>query len=535
MANPLPIETLVSAGITLTNFIVERLRKIAECDKTGKRVMQTLENLQKTLEKIKSCTSDKEDTQDLEECVTALKNVKSSCTEHASKGMVEKFIHAPKHAIDLKSIEAQLKFVLQRLTLFAASLTLQVTQSSHKMLTDELRQREMTDWNRSSGATGISNLKKEAPEPPDCLDIKEKSDHFVLSWRNNTDQSVEKYHVMMYDDEKKRRISVDGKNEAIQLPKDDGFFIPGNIYTMKLAAINEAGAGEWSNEIVGEYQNPVPSRPEINELIMWSTMAKIKLDDEKILCEAQTETTNWEVGYRTNIDKKWQQIEYKDPDILLVKNLTPFTKYTFRVKVKNSVGWSDASKTLVGTTNPLPLKPLKPPPPTVHFCSLTDAIVIVKVDDNEDTQKGPILCWEVISSCEGKETVFSQTQTVPLFSQQTANIHLESLNRDSAFQFSVRLQNEAGWSEKSEKVYKNNSHPDKPVELRASKRRSHNFIKVRWDPPKRSSVVITHYEVNKGDKRGEFESKFHTIPSKYTSATFLKLKHNTFYTFRVRS
>ena len=82
-------------------------------------------------------------------------------------------------------------------------------------------------------------------------------------------------------------------------------------------------------------------------------------------------------------------------------------------------------------------------------------------------------------------------------------------------------------------VIKHNVIPSEPTNLRVSGKRTDSIIKIRWNPPDIGSTIITHYEINKGDKNQMEE--IYSVPAKYLSATFVNLKHKKDYFFRIRS
>ena len=44
---------------------------------------------------------------------------------------------------------------------------------------------------------------------------------------------------------------------------------------MKVCAINDGGPGEWSDSVLVQIRKPLPAKPKINQVDLWSTMAKL--------------------------------------------------------------------------------------------------------------------------------------------------------------------------------------------------------------------------------------------------------------------
>jgi len=75
-----------------------------------------------------------------------------------------------------------------------------------------------------------------------------------------------------------------------------------------------------------------------------------------------------------------------------------------------------------------------------------------------------------------------------------------------------------------------------PTNLRASGKRTHSLIKIRWSLNGASSVQVTHYEIQiKKKKEWTYKSVFFKVNSHKLSATFTKLESRTHYCFHVRS
>lgn len=532
----LPIGPIISGALSVICFVMERIEKLTVCNKMQKRVLDTLDSLQVTMKKIERNIKDDDDRRELISCVSLLNKIKDKCDEHGDQGQIKKFAKAPCNYINLHSVETELKLTLQRLNLFAQAMIIEVSRNTEMVVQDETRLRKIFEKSSRTGVTCIVDSCIKVPKSPLNLTVTEDKDNFILSW-HRTERGIIQYEVM-YDTSKRLLKEVDGaqfENKSlctITLPWP--LVEPGNLYTMKVRAINGGGPGEWSEEIVAQFKKPLPQKPEISKLVMWSTMAKITTKVAEKICSTQSPTVCWEIGYACDTDGKWLTLTHnknetgEDFHHFLVDGLLPKRKYFFRMKAKNKEGWSVPSETISDYTKPLPDKPLKPCIPNITFHTPTKASITVRAPENIATIEVPILQWEICYCLDKWNRIQYKTD----LTEESSTISLPDIQRSTIYRFAVRVLNEAGWSAYSDVIH--SGRPCKPETLRTSGKRTHSLIKIRWSAPAEQSAIITHYEVNKGDKTQIFEDKCHLIPSKYSSATFIDLKQNTYYTFRVR-
>lgn len=446
--------------------------------------------------------------------------------------------YGTKKSINLHAIEKELKFALDKINLFVSVIILEVARNTETIVEDETRLRKIVERTSKSAVSYVVDKNMKCPKAPRNLIIIENIDSFDVSW-DRTEDKIVAYEVM-YDTSKRQFLSYEGSQfenkefctVKITWPQVE----PGNLYAMKVRAINGGGPGEWSKEQLAQLSKPIPQQPRISQVILWSTMAKIITNVVELICTTQSPITCWEISYATDTQGEWTTfiLDYKpgkDSYKFMVHSLLPDNKYFFRIKAMNKEGWSVPSEIICGHTRPLPDKPLKPCTPSIIFYTPTDASITVVAPENIATMEVPILGWEIRYFLNEWKTLEYKTELM----EKTSTITIPGIQKSKTYQFSVRALNEAGWSECSETVVKHSGRPCKPENIRRSGKRSHSVIKIRWSAPEKDSTIVTHYEVNKGNQNHEFDNKFHSITAKYLSATFQGLKHNTIYTFRVRS
>jgi len=156
----------------------------------------------------------------------------------------------------------------------------------------------------------------------------------------------------------------------------------------------------------------------------------------------------------------------------------------------------------------------------------------VKVPKNTCSKKSPITKWKVSGYItDNKEICTNFIPEETQFSEKFIQLDMVDLNPDQQYTLQVLAKNENGWNEPSEKFTIHIPKPSTPQNVRVSSKRSHTLIKIRWGAP--DSCLITHYEIVKRTKKGNYDEKPFEVPANKFSATFTNLTHNTNYYFKV--
>ena len=111
-------------------------------------------------------------------------------------------------------------------------------------------------------------------------------------------------------------------------------------------------------------------------------------------------------------------------------------------------------------------------------------------------------------------------------------LSLTEIKPNERYTLQMLCKNENGWSPPSEKFQIHIAKPPVPEKFRASSKRSDSLIKVRWNIPE--VCLIANYEILKRNKKGTY-GKAVEIPGNKLSATFINLRHNTQYFFKIRA
>ena len=540
----MPIDTVFSLLGTAKNVvcsIMDHIDKLKLSENVVTRIMKNLEYIELTIKKIEPHIKTDSDTKEILQFLDHLKNVSATCDSISKKNIVVKVVKAPSVLVTLHNIEAEIKAANSKLTLFISSNSLaqfcNITNSQSKVLNKIAVLQE----NDRVGVNIVLDKSIRRPPAPPGLTIQENKNKFIISWKA-CGGTVDDYEVC-YDEQENRILSV-GKVTTVDIgsPK----VLPGNIYTMKVRGINKGGTGEWSNTVVGQFTKPFPQKPEISNVFLRSTIAVVTLKLPGAICSTESPVTHIEVSHVSATSKKWSNCELKiDPGSdtyqLMVRELQPNKKYNFRARTMNAEGWSEASERIEDTTLALPPKPAKPDPPTIKAHPPNKVAFVAKVPQNTCGKTSPIIEWKVTGYGADKEKV-NKSYTVDenflmkknCFEESLFDIGIADLNPYQVHILQLFAKNENGWSDPSESFIICIAKPSTPINLRVSTKRTHSLIKIRWNPP--NSSLTTHYEIVKRTKRDNYdEKKAITIPADKLSATFTKLKQNTYYYFKIRA
>ena len=309
---------------------------------------------------------------------------------------------------------------------------------------------------------------------------------------------------------------------------------------MKVRAINKGGEGEWSNSVVGQFTKPFPQKPEISNLFLRSTIAVVTVKIPGAICSTESPVESVEVSWVSTTNTKWSNHKFRVKPTekytydLTVYGLQSESKYHFRVRTKNTEGWSEPSEVKTDNTLALPPKPAKPDPPVIEAHTATEVALAVKVPENTCGIKSPVVEWNVAGYSIDKEKINRYwTRGETLFMEKSGTLILADLNPEQKYTLQLFVKNETGWSTPSEEFTVWIAVPSTPKNVRVSTKRTHSLIKIRWKKP--DSSLITHYEIMKKTKKGNFEGNPIAIPATKFSATFTKLRQNTNYCFAVRT
>ena len=141
--------------------------------------------------------------------------------------------------------------------------------------------------------------------------------------------------------------------------------INGNSYKLRVAAKNEAGVGEWSDESAAVKPRTSPLKP--GKPVADPASEQIDLVWAAPSSDGGSDITDYRVQYGVYpvlLETDWQTFQDEEPSAALsavVTGLQNGTRYVFRVAAKNAAGWSDYSlPSSITAPYTTPGKPSKP-------------------------------------------------------------------------------------------------------------------------------------------------------------------------------
>ena len=361
----MPVDTL---GIFKTIldaicWLEDKFTKMKEADGMHRQHYEDLKEMHGHIQKILPYVNRRYGTEDIEKIRTHLENAKKMIQEHADKTLAERFLRADVSLSYMRRANSEIKKARDQLNTFLNVTGLIMHCESISLLCQKMDLMVMIQENEDIGLRKISDSSVSPPPSPSGVTIREDKNNLVLSWKSCAGM-VDGYEVC-YDENNKCIKHVGKINEVEFSPPR---VLPGNIYTMKVRGVNNGGAGEWSESVVGQFTKPFPQKPTIVRVSCKATTADVTAEIPKAACDTESPVTVMELAYVDALSKKWSCI-YKE--IGLVKkvctisasNLKPETKYTFKIRTQNTEGWSEPSGVEKITTDKLPPKPDIPKPP----------------------------------------------------------------------------------------------------------------------------------------------------------------------------
>ena len=295
------------------------------------------------------------------------------------------------------------------------------------------------------------------------------------------------------------------------------------------------------HEMIGQITKPLPQQPEISDLLLYSTIAVVTVKIPGVICNTESPVTCVKISYVFESSPELSSCEFEiepgnDSYVFTITGLHPESKYNFRVKTKNAEGWSEESSFTEGYTLPLPPKPIKPDPPIIESCTPTEVTFTVQVPENTCSTKSPIIAWKVFDNSENKGEIIKYfLLDKDDFMKKSLNLTVTDLDPIQQYTLHLQARNENGWSEPSEQFKIHIAMPSIPKNVRVSSKRTHSLIKIRWNAPDHSPLII-RYEIARRTKTENYNNEnLVEAPANKFSTTFINLNHKTFYYFKVRA
>lgn len=273
----------------------------------------------------------------------------------------------------------------------------------------------------------------------------------VVEWKDdkNSIRSIDRYEVE-YDEEHEQSYPVTA-DKCILKENSNTFLVrfgspkvkPGNMYTVKIRAVNGSGPGEWSNPKLFRFKTGPPNKPKKPTIIVMSpTEVLIRTRRLKEKDENGSKVVSCTVEYTKDINEDSNELTWDKSKLSLkqkttteielnIGSLRPDTRYRFRIKMINESGESAPSdSTSVITTQ------LIPGPPQGLRISSKRKDTTVKLRW-EEPSKHPHAAYKYhVQMRRLKETDWTDYDTVDKKSAKVTQ-----LSSDTRYRFRVQLIN----------------------------------------------------------------------------------------------
>ena len=212
---------------------------------------------------------------------------------------------------------------------------------------------------------------------------------------------------------------------------------PVTRYCFKVRAGNSAGYSEYSNVVDVTTKDTIPASPiNLSAANVWAETIDLNWDDK----------AGNESEYRVAISRdggaSWDSLVVLSANTTSyrVQNLSPVTRYCFKVRAGNSAGYSEYSNVVdVTTKDTIPI-----PPSNLH----TANVWAETIDLNWDDKAGNESEYRVAISRDGG----ASWDSLVVLSANTTSYRVQNLSPVTRYCFKVRASNSAGYSEYSNVV-----------------------------------------------------------------------------------
>ncbi|XP_036406840.1 receptor-type tyrosine-protein phosphatase delta-like isoform X1 [Megalops cyprinoides] len=256
---------------------------------------------------------------------------------------------------------------------------------------------------------------------------------------------------------------------------------PNKTYYIKVLAFTSVGDGPLSPDLQIIAKTGVPSQPtdfkaeaksETSILLSWIPPAQNGQDNQ---------ITGYELLYKKRDDKEEKRISFEPTTTFLLKDLKPFTTYTFLLAARSKHGIGAYTNEISAET---PQTQPSAPPQDVKCSSPSSTNILVSwLPPPVDLQNGIITKYSVqYAATEGEDTTSRQISDLPPESSQYL---LENLEKWTEYRVTVRAHTDVGPGPESLPVLIRTdedvpSGPPRKVEVEAVNSTS---IKVIWRSP----------------------------------------------------
>jgi len=333
----------------------------------SKRILKNVEDLKKFSVELKNL--DKNDISEVvKENLTNVKDtleiITAKCTSIQVKGSLKRLAFAKSETTELGDLHKSVQHARDSL-----QIALQLASYNQgKEIKEDVKRGNQVVRNvvHHSEAGLYLNPTESRPHAVKRLNVAlvPEGDLAEISWIDdeNACGSVVRYELYFDDETGKNlpllasKITARGKECSVRL--GDPLIVAGNVYTIKLRAVNGSGPGEWSESASFRFKTGPPAQPKKPVITVTST-TEVKIEVQKLKPneERGSPVTHCVIEYvemkeDNEIECQWKAstlaLKRKSQDAdshnFNVGSLKPNTKYRFRVKMQNCNGTSAASE-----------------------------------------------------------------------------------------------------------------------------------------------------------------------------------------------
>uniref|UniRef100_A0A4W6EDA1 Receptor-type tyrosine-protein phosphatase S n=1 Tax=Lates calcarifer TaxID=8187 RepID=A0A4W6EDA1_LATCA len=259
--------------------------------------------------------------------------------------------------------------------------------------------------------------------------------------------------------------------------------IPNKTYYIKVLAYTSVGDGPLSPDLQIIAKTGVPSQPtdfkgeaksETSILLSWIAPAQTGQENQ---------ITGYELMYRKRDDKEEKRISFEPTTTYLLKDLKPFTTYTFRLAARSKHGVGAYTNEISAETPQT--QPSGPPQEVKCHSPSSTSILVSWRPPPVELQNGIITQYTIqYAATEGEDTTTHQISSIPPESSQYL---LENLEKWTEYRVTVIAHTDVGAGPESlpQLIRTEEDVPDKP-RLMVSTTNMGTAL-LQWHPP-----VLTH-------------------------------------------
>ncbi|XP_053700357.1 fibronectin type III domain containing 3Ba [Synchiropus splendidus] len=299
---------------------------------------------------------------------------------------------------------------------------------------------------------------------------------------------------------------------------------PATSYCCRLQAVNQAGAGAYSEQV--SFRTPATNPDQVNTVSVLDLPASSESGHSRSTClHLRWEEPNCNgaeiSSYVISVDGRTVTVESGTSH--LITDLQPDTEYSIQIQAVNAIGCSPSSPPLVARTRPLP-----PSPPQLECSSAGPQSLKLKWGENANSTR-TLLADDIIYMLQMED---KNRRFVTIYRGPSHTYKVQRLVESSSFTFRIQAISDAGEGPFSD-THTFSTPKSVPPALKAPRvhQLEGNVCEVTWEtiPPMRGDPISYVLQVLVG-RESEYKQVFKGEEGSFQIAG---LQSNTDYRFRV--